>query len=280
MCGCGLPFRSCPFWQEVVAVGFGGFHAAHPDEVAQAKRSVDSFVNIPRILTGGWTKRYRAHFARYQEALALLYRAIHKVSGASVIVDASKDPQHAYILRSIPGFDVRVLHLLRDSRAVAFSWQRRRRRPEVIGPPQNMPRYPVVRTALAWSLTNLGAEFSRRLGVPYVFVRYEDLVRDTRGELGRVFQALDLGVPDLSFIRPAAARLEPSHTVSGNPMRFQSGEVPIRQDDEWRSEMSRPRRALVGAITSPLLLHYGYRMDGTLRSQPRLMRAERSHDRS
>src|SRR5207247_7429001 len=94
--------------------------------------------------------------------LVPLYRAMQEVSGARYLVDASKDPQHAYILRSNPAFDVRMVHLIRDSRAVAYSWRRVRERPEIFWELRLMPRYPAVRTAFAWSATNAGSEIARR----------------------------------------------------------------------------------------------------------------------
>lgn len=52
--------------------------------------------------------------------------------------------------------------------------------------------------------------------------------------------------------------LEPAHTVAGNPMRFKSGKLRLKLDDEWREAMSKRDRQTVEAITWPLLAHYGY----------------------
>jgi hypothetical protein len=49
-----------------------------------------------------------------------------------------------------------------------------------------------------------------------------------------------------------------SHTVSGNPNRFETGAVELRPDREWISKMSPRNKALVTALTLPLLKHYGY----------------------
>jgi SAM-dependent methyltransferase len=258
LCSCGHPFHECPFWLEVVQEAFGGFKRVDAEAIDRNKGRVDSYANIPRILTGGWTRSYRRRMGTYAEALAALYTAIQKVSGVKYIVDSTKDPQHAYILHSIPGFDVRVVHLVRDSRAVAFSWRRVRDRPEIHWERREMPRYPVARTAVAWSLTNLGVEASRRLELPYALVRYEDLVREPRSELSRILDSLDLGPVDLGFLGSGKATLSPSHSPSGNPMRFQTGDLPIRLDDEWLTRMRPIDRKLVTGITIGLLYRYGY----------------------
>ena len=258
LCGCGRPFRECAFWREVVDLAFGGFDRIDPVKILRNKTSVDNFWNIPGIVSGGWTTGYRRRLAEYQQVLGAFYSAIQQVSGARFLVDSTKDPQHAYILRSIRGFDVRMVHLLRDSRAVAFSWRRVKRRPEIYWRDQNMARFPVMRTALAWDLTNLAADLSRWVGFPYSRVRYEDLVRDPRTELKRIAAELDLGPVDLSFVEPRSAHLSAAHTVAGNPMRFRVGTVELRPDEEWSYRMPGLDRALVTALSYPLLQRYGY----------------------
>src|ERR1019366_1995765 len=55
-----------------------------------------------------------------------LYRAIRQVAGKSVVVDSSREASQALVLARIPDIDLKVLHLVRDSRAVAFSYLRRK----------------------------------------------------------------------------------------------------------------------------------------------------------
>ena len=62
-----------------------------------------------------------------------LYSSIMARTGCSVIVDSSKFASYGHLLASNPAFDVRVIHLVRDSRAVAHSWQRRKRRTQATG---------------------------------------------------------------------------------------------------------------------------------------------------
>jgi hypothetical protein len=141
---------------------------------------------------------------------------------------------------------------------VAFSWRRVRRRPEITWREQDMPRYPVVRSAMAWDVANLAAEASR-LVVPYAFLRYEDLVREPRGQLARLARELGLGDVDLSFVRDHSATLTAAHTVAGNPMRFAEGTIELRADTEWTTDMPGRQRVVVTSLTLPLLAHYGYR---------------------
>src|SRR5262249_2977788 len=121
LCGCGVPFRECPFWTEVAREAFGGFDAVRAESVSRTKRAVAAFWNLPRIAgRGRWSSAgYRRRLEEYRDALSRLYRAMQRVSGARFLVDSTKDPQHAFVLSGIRGFDVRFVHLVRDSRAVA-----------------------------------------------------------------------------------------------------------------------------------------------------------------
>jgi SAM-dependent methyltransferase len=88
-------------------------------------------------------------------------------------------------------------------------------------------------------------------------VRYEDLVSRPLDELHRILAELDLGHADLAFLTEAEVRLKPSHTVAGNPVRFES-RIRIAADEEWRGGMGRLDGAVVSAMTWPLLRRYGY----------------------
>ena len=58
---------------------------------------------------------------------------------------------------------------------------------------------------------------------------------------------------DAVFADERTARLAVTHTVAGNPDRLRTGEVSVRLDDEWRTKMRLRDRALVTAMTAPLL---------------------------
>ena len=121
-----------------------------------------------------------------------------------------------------------------------------------------MPRYGIVRSALAWDVANLGAAATRLAGFPYIRVRYEDLVGDPRGEVSRIVRELDLGTADLSDLKHRSVDLGTAHTVAGNPIRFREGPLELRADEEWRSKMPRPAQSVVTGLTLPLLRRYGY----------------------
>jgi hypothetical protein len=254
LCGCGVPFRSCEFWSRVTERAFGGPAALDVADLLRLQRRVDRWWRVPQLASGVGTSRRAAELARYREALRRLYVAIAAVSGARVIVDSSKDVSHGYVLRDVgEPVEPYVLHLVRDSRAVAWSWQRRKFNP---GNGADMQRYSLLRTSAEWSAINALTALHGRLGRRYGRVRYRELTADAPGAIAEILRLLD----EPARPRPLAAAdpivLGTDHTAAGNPVRFHTGPVTVRPDDEWRDRMPLGGRALVTALTLPGLLRY------------------------
>ena len=190
------------------------------------------------------------------------YAAIAQVSGSPVVIDSSKHASLAFCLRSSPGVDLRVVHMVRDSRAVAYSWGKVVDRPDAAG--SQMATYKPASAALRWNVQNSALQLLSQLGTPTLRVRYEDFVQDPAATLSEIAAFAGLpGGPDFRFLGTDGpgrwwAELAATHTASGNPMRFTTGRVPIRYDSAWQSAMLAGNRRTVTALTLPLLMRYGY----------------------
>ncbi|MGV9596309.1 sulfotransferase [Streptosporangium sandarakinum] len=191
--------------------------------------------------------------AEYAAAHRRLYDAAAEVSGSPVVVDSSKHASTAFCLAAA-GLDVRVVHVVRDPRAVAHSWRRRVPRPEDGRP---MTRWSPARTSLHWLAQNLSLELLARGGARVTRVRYEDLLDAPAAVLGRLAAEAGLA-PRLDFLSAGRADLSPAHTVSGNPVRFTVGPIGLDPDDGWRTAAPARHRRLVATLTWPLMIKYGY----------------------
>jgi len=128
-CACGSRFRDCPFWSAVAEEAFPSGEP-NPERTDGLQWEVSRSRYFPRLLADPSPQSsFGARLAEYRATLGPLYRAIAEVSGCDVLVDSSKLPGEALVLAGIPGIDVRVVHLVRDARAVAHSWRRDRRDP-------------------------------------------------------------------------------------------------------------------------------------------------------
>ena len=261
LCGCGEPFRACPFWTKVGDEAFGGWDALDNEEMLRLQARVDRHRYVPLMIAPWLSRRYRRDLERYADLLGRLYAAIRSASGATMIVDSTKHASYAFLLRHVPGVDLRIVHLARDARGVAYSWTKEVAKPEVTDHTEYMPRYSPARMSARWVIYNLLFHLLKVTGTRSVFVRYESLVRRPRPELERILSLCEPSVPrDLEFLDDdGAVELAPTHTVAGNPMRFKQGRVTLRLDEQWRSAMPAAQRTLVTALTWPLMRAYGYR---------------------
>jgi hypothetical protein len=261
LCGCGNPVPECPFWGAVMEEAFGGAGQVDLGEVLSLWRRVDRLALVPVLLAPWRHPALEADLRAFREMLARVYRAVGTVSGAAKVVDSSKYAAYGLILAGVPQLELLVLHLIRDSRAVAYSWLGHKLMPEVTTETRYMPVKRPWRSAVFWELENLALELLRRASQRSVRLRFDDLTSDPRRSLGAALATLGIET-DLDFLRRRVLHLGPNHTVAGNPLRFRRGEVAIEADLEWRRRLEAGPRRVVTALTWPLLLRYGFPLRG------------------
>jgi hypothetical protein len=254
LCGCGVAFTECPFWQKVDDAAFGGLDRDEARRIRALNKHALRPVSIPRLLLRRPSKR----MVEYQDLLRLVFQTAVDVSGASVVLDSSKDGVYGLLLARTPGVELHVVHLVRDARAVAFSWRRKVVRPEIHWETRLQPVLPVARSGVVWLYFNLVGIALRFFARSYRFVRYEDFVDDPASVVADVRRALDMEVGGWPVLDDHHVELPVVHQVAGNPARFKGRSVELRLDDEWRHAMPRRDRWKVTAASWPLLLWYGY----------------------
>lgn len=245
-CGCGEPLRSCPVWTSVL--DRAGLDVA---EMAALQERLARGRSAGLVATAGG----RDARARYVAGLQVLHQAIADTTGAAVVVDSSKSPAGA-VLTIDTGAPVTVVHLVRDPRAVAWSWRRTAAREDGDGDGAPFgPRSAMVSTT-EWLITNAAIEVDRRRrpGAAWIRIRYEDLVTDPASALTAIRRA----GPGAETVIPLPDSLPTNHTAAGNPSRFRTGPLSLRNDDEWRQRLARRDRRLVTGLAAPFLWRYGY----------------------
>jgi hypothetical protein len=252
-CGCGARFSACTFWKRVGEQAFGGWHRVDVQRVHALRDAVERTRHIPRLA------RPSAEVLEYAGYYTRVYRAAAEVSGAGVVVDSSKHSALAHVLRWADDIDLRVVHVVRDARGVAYSWTKTVTRPETDGADE-MTRYSPGRSALLWNAHNAAFDLLARRGVPVHRVRYEQFLADPRAALRELasYAGIPVGDDDLGFLGDGHADLRVGHSAAGNPMRFTVGRLPLRRDDAWTVALPRGQRRLVGAVCAPMLRAYGY----------------------
>ncbi len=258
LCGCGRPLQECPVWTRVIDEAFGGMDRVDPREMMRLQASGTRTRHIPLMLTDKGERILKERLEKLLIDYGRLYTAIKTVTESRVIVDSSKEPAHGYAMSLVPGVDFRVVHLIRDPRAAAYSWKKKKPQPDTEDR-EFMHRKSTTESAVLWDSWNASAEaLWRRTPARYLRLRYEDFVADPRKSFERILELLNERGTEPPLASEREVRLGVTHTVSGNPDRFETGAVELRQDRAWISEMSPRDKALVTALTTPLLQRYGY----------------------
>ena len=263
-CGCGKLFRDCEFWQSVIEGAFGSFERIDREALAAynpvlARERFTPFLMLfNRRPSEFFSNKWPRAFA---DAMLPLCHAVAQASGKNVIVDSSHEPSQALVLARLPQIQLKVLHLVRDSRAVAFSSTRTKLAFDSGRMRYYLPRKSAVTSAFGWSWRNFWASQIARLkrnGLQYARLRYEDLVRTPAEALAKTLAQLGFPAQDFSFINGGTVKLGGNHALSGNTVKFNSGVVTLRLDDEWRQAMAQRDRRIVTLLTRPLMRRFGY----------------------
>ena len=249
LCACGQPFSQCPFWHEVGERAFGGWSNVDPEWMLTLKDRVDRQRRMPQTSRRHVAPGMARDLEEYVDHYRRVYESAAAVAGRRIVVDSSKVAPTALALSHHSGIDLRLMHITRDSRGVAYSWLKAVSRPETSNR-ELMPQLTPTQSSLLWSSHNASIGLLRHRRVPVTRLRYEDLVAHPGPVVRRAFRELELlGDGELPLLGPTRIELGPTHSVAGNPMRFTIGTMDLRPDTEWKSRMKPNDRRLVTVLS-------------------------------
>lgn len=142
-------------------------------------------------------------------------------------------PHHALHLEEIARFipDARIVHIIRDGRDVALSMDRLGWAPRIPGDPN--PSLLAAGAYWCW-IVHRGKRSGGDCGLPYLEVRFEDLVRNPKDTLGRLSAFIEQDLDYDEIQRNAVGSVAKPNSSFGNPGK--PGDFdPV---DRWRERMS------------------------------------------
>ncbi len=258
-CSCGENILACPRWSLIVKTYLSSTSEESRRRVAGRVGPEALPIPIARHFLSN--RRHSNICAHYSTLYGLLND--HMPPGVRVLVESSKTAytttSRPWFIHSLTGFDVRILHLVRDPRAVMWSLQSRglNRRLERNEPPHRS--LAAERAIIGWKWANRAAEVAgAKLGEGhYLRVRYEDFTADPLGTLKRVapFLGIDPRPYDIWDSGTPVAVL--AHQIAGNRARSATT-IRIARDEAWKENLMPRLRIGSMLVARHMMQRYGY----------------------
>ena len=256
-CACGKRAKECLFWT-AVQHNWRQRSGSSVDDFRRVEQHQErSILRWVRALSrgGGASVETQTH----QSYLMAVLEAIVSAGRRSVIVDSSKEPLRALLLSRLPGIRLKLIHLVRDVRGVAWSLSKSFKKDERLGLQHAIVGRGAWSTSLRWRAKNLQAEYVRRQVKPteYLLLRYEDLMQRPREMLTRVGEFVE------QDLEPEVQKLERGDAftigcnIAGNRIRMHQS-IRLQPDFEWREQMGGFQRRVAKLGGGRLMQAYGY----------------------
>lgn len=265
LCSCKTPIRDCGFWRRVAgdmekrgqpfdvwdsdlefrarANGNGngnGHSAGLADAILRAVQRGPLF-ETARSIGLKVVPEARRELKRLLDRHETLVQVVTGIKGCNTFLDTSKRPERALYMRRIPSFDVKVIHLVRDGRAVSWSSMKNLG----IGPEA---------AADSWVADNRASEQARRWfpSDRWMTLRHEDVCARPDDMLKKVYDFI--GVPAKDGVNDFRAA---EQHIIGNRMRL-ANTTEIRLDERWKQALTPEQMAAIEQRVAPLNRRYGY----------------------
>ena len=257
-CTCGRPVSSCEFWRR--SENAAGFSFSEESFSSHAGTWLRWTLQAVFLLLGGRVLRSLskiippfAHELQIADKCLSVYRAISMTTpNTRIIVDSSKLIYHFILLKTMAPHRVKLIHLVRDGRAVAKSMIKGNRMQSSSGT-SSTAFAQAVRT---WQRANfLMMILVRRIPQnDQYFLKYEDFCKDYCGKSKDLLNKMAQPMVSDEFV----FSLKTHHNIGGSPSRFRFVPGEIKLDDTWRQIMTDQDRHLFARYGRRLNKRLGY----------------------
>jgi hypothetical protein len=256
LCSCSKPFQECEFWTQVIHdMEVKGYKK--PEYLRHIGNHVPQNRDLPFVI--GSNKRVLSKkfssLDKHTTALQELYSSIFQHSKSSFLIDSSKLPSYGFILSLLNNINVYYIHLIRDPRAVAFSWKKEVQRKDT-QEDITMEQYSIWQSTIKWIWGNYVTSLLRKKN-KYLFIRYEDFCESPEETLNKILKFCSIET-DKNPIQGRTFFAGEEHSIWGNPMRMQTGEIEIKKDSAWINKLALKDKILTTFLSLPFLIRYGY----------------------
>ncbi len=235
-CSCGEKLVACPIWGHVLRE----WEKLSPVTIDQYLSYQKKYERLRFLLNPFKRKEFESEeFKKFTSATKILYEVIQRHTKKDWIIDASKSPSRAYILQKMGFAEIKIIHLVRDGRGLAYSMLKRGQS--------------WFRALLFWMAVNLMTDiFLNKKIIPY-----EIFCAAPSACMKKIGDYIDEDLSALSTIMEKDQLVRFEHIPNGNGVRAKK-EIKVKFDQAWKTNFSGVKRLIATIITAPFLWRYGY----------------------
>ncbi|NBC65413.1 MAG: hypothetical protein GVY07_07140 [Bacteroidetes bacterium] len=242
ICSCGLHLQACKLWSRVLSNLDGNPNWIGIDEYSSMLKYLDKFYRLPQVITNRFLPKWVEN--DYLSSTGLLFNEIAAVSNAACIVDSSKELSRAIFFASKFPENTKIVYLVRDGRAMIWSFLKRFRksgRIKLFGKHRKIRSeiLLVLHIILTLTVSQVHAgilNFFRPGNI--ITVKFEDLSENTESEFERIGRFLGKDLSTIAKGIKDGEEFKIGHNIGGNLMRHQQkGTFIFKHDDSWREQL-------------------------------------------
>ncbi len=212
-CSCGKDFQDCEYWKNVLDLLKEKGHSKITDtKIIKTFNTFHTRVNI-------------TDFNKNKEIVKLLndvYTTVFDLDECEIIVDSSKDESQLLALYKQIDFDIKVVYIKRDIRAVTSSklkWSIKREKKKI-----NKFKILILSKLKTFRQKSVLKHVDDK---DKIFIKYEELARNPQETINQITQKFNLEKIKV----PEYMEQRDEHAIAGTPNR--SKKRKIQYDDSW-----------------------------------------------